>query len=238
METIRENISLYGHHLYVVAGAPDPRFAYTIGLSRSIGFELILAGAIFYMLEDVSTIINALASRLKADGAWQRTQFEVASLGMFSLGTVHASWAQALMLGALDFYQVEDVPALQVIPDEAHWTIDTPNLSEPWSPTTAPAWQWLKEVWVFPIPTKSMALTNMAALSGTRITEAARWEDDYWELFAGPGPDVKEDDTRVVPLGLLLTADASLSPVVDLPVGAALLRDEVSDWRPWGKSGE
>lgn len=238
LKKIQQHISLHGHHIYVVAGPPDPRFAYTIGLSRSLGFELILAGASFYMLNDVSVIINDLASRLKADAAWQGVQFEVSSLGAFSLGSVDMSWTKALMLSALDFYQVGEISALQVIPDKVHWTIDTPNLSEPWSSATAPAWQWLRKEWVFHIPTKSMALTNMAALSGVRITEAARWEDDYWELFAGAGSDVQKSDMRVVPLGLLLTADVSLSSVVDLPVGAALLRDEVSDWHPWGKSGE
>ncbi len=55
LEKIQQNISLHGHHIYVVGAGPDPRFAYTIGLSRSLGFELILAGAIFYMLDGVST---------------------------------------------------------------------------------------------------------------------------------------------------------------------------------------
>jgi hypothetical protein len=33
-----------------------------------------------------------------------------------------------------------------------------------------------------------------------RVTEAMRWEDDEWELFAGPGPDVpKGSDTRRSP---------------------------------------
>ena len=130
LETIRKNISLYEHQLYVVAGAPDPRFAYTIGLSRSIGFKLILAGAIFYMLDDVSTIINALASRLKADGAWQKRSWIWPRLASFSWNCPY-KLGTGTILGALDFYQVEDVPALLVIPDEAHWTIDTPNPSEP-----------------------------------------------------------------------------------------------------------
>ena len=49
LEVIRENIACSGHHTYVVsAGGQTPRFAYTIGVSESIGVELILAGAIFY----------------------------------------------------------------------------------------------------------------------------------------------------------------------------------------------
>lgn len=238
LEKIQQNIDSRGHHIYVVSGTPDPRFAYTIGLSRSLGFELILAGAIFYMLSDVSAIINAVASQLTAESVRQELNLEISSLGVFSLRSVHMSWVKALLLGALDFYQVEEVPALQIVPDQAHWTIDIPNLSEPWSSATAPAWKWLKEPWTLPVPEESMALTNLAALSGARITEAARWEDDYWEIFAGAGPDVEKSDTRVVPLGVLLATDDSLQPVIELSVGSSVWRDEVSDWHPWEASSD
>ncbi len=48
LDRIRENIAREGHHIYLVSGgAATPRFAYTIGVSESIGVELILAGAVF-----------------------------------------------------------------------------------------------------------------------------------------------------------------------------------------------
>jgi uncharacterized protein DUF4262 len=233
LDRIRQNIALHGHHTYIVSGAEYPRFAYTIGVSETLGFELILAGAIFYMADDVMRIINDIASTMKQQETREAQELDVESCGYFSLRQVDPSWATALMLGALDFYGVEEIPALQIVPDAAHWTIDVPNLSEPWSPITAPAWRWLRETWTYPVPSKSTVTTNLSALRGDRITEAARWEEDYWELFAGAGPDVSRDDTRVVPLGTLLAADQSLEPVVSLPVGSALWRDGISDWNLW-----
>jgi hypothetical protein len=138
------------------------------------------------------------------------------------------------MLGALDFYQVKDIQAFQIVPDEAHWTIEVPDLTEPWSPPTAGAWLWLHEERTYPIPSKSVGLSYLDALRGERITEVVRWEEDEWELFAGAGPDVAEEERRVVPLGILLASDDSLIPIVNLPIGSGLWRDAVSEWHPWG----
>lgn len=66
LDDIRENIARSGQHVYVVAGGSTPRFAYTIGVSESIGIELILAGAVFYTLDEVVRIINEIAVQLKA----------------------------------------------------------------------------------------------------------------------------------------------------------------------------
>ena len=96
-------------------------------------------------------------------------------------------------------------------------------------------WRWLREPWTFPVPEDSTAVTDLAALQGEPVTEAARWEEDYWELFAGCGPDVPKDEQRVVALGTLVAADPSLAAVMNLEVGAALWRDGHSEWHPWGK---
>jgi len=53
IDRIRENIARSGQHIYVVLGGETPRFAYTIGVSESVGVELILAGAIFYIKNEV-----------------------------------------------------------------------------------------------------------------------------------------------------------------------------------------
>src|SRR5215467_918026 len=122
LDEIRKNIAQSGHHVYAVSGGgADPRFAYTIGVSESIGVELILAGAILYMYDDVGTIINDIAAQLKAQA--DRRVFEVTGLGSFSLRKVDSSWAAELMLGAFDYYQKRDIPALQIVPDKDHWTI-------------------------------------------------------------------------------------------------------------------
>lgn len=235
LEQIQENIARYGHHIYVVSAGTEPRFAYTIGLSKRLGAELILAGAIFYMYDDVGQIIKDIAAKLDSQRPVEKATFEVASYGTFSLGSVDASWATALMLGALDFYQRTEVPALQIIPDESHWTMDVPDLSKPWNPEAMPVWQWLHKPWTFSVPPTSTAVTNLAALRGERITEAVRWEENEWELFAGAGPDVPKEEMRIVPLGMLLAADNSLMPILNLPLEQGLWRDATSEWHSWIK---
>jgi hypothetical protein len=234
LDDIRENIARYGLHVYLVFGGPTPRFAYTIGLSESIGAELILAGAIFYMKDDVLKIIEGIAAQLKKDRDCE--VFEITGMGSFTLRRAHSSWTNEFMLGAFDYYQKREIPALQIVPDKAHWTIDVPDTSAPWSATKEPAWRWQREPWNYPVPEDATATTDLAALRGERVTEAARWEEDDWELFAGAGPDVPKHEMRVVPLGTLVAADPSLLPVVHLDVGAALWRDEISEWRPWGRN--
>jgi hypothetical protein len=230
---IEQNIAQHGHHIYMVSGGEEPRFAYTIGLSKQLGFELILAGACFYMADEVVRILNDIAAKLKLQSGSQTSTFEMGELGSFSIRPANPSWTTALMLGALDFYKVSEIPAYQIIPDAAHWTIDVPDLSEPWSAITAPVWQWLKEPWSYPVPSRSVAGTNLDALRGERITEAMRWEEGEWELYAGAGPDVPKDAMRVVPLGTLVAADRSLEPVLNLRIGEGLWRDADSTWHPW-----
>ncbi|MFC5863517.1 DUF4262 domain-containing protein [Acidicapsa dinghuensis] len=233
LNQIRENIARNGHHIYVVSGGSCPRFAYTIGLSEQVSFELILAGAILYLYKDVNQIINNIARELKLVGRFSKTPFAVGSQGIFTLRETHSSWSSSLLLGALDYYQVKEMSVVQIVPDNDHWTVDIPDMSEPWSSTTAGAWRWLHESWTYAIPVNSVATTNIQALRGERTTEAARWEENEWEIFAGAGPDVTENEMRVVPLGTLLAADKSLDPIVDLAVGEGLWRDASSDWHPW-----
>ncbi len=238
LDEIRQNIAKHGCHIYGVTGGGDPHYDYTIGLSESLGAELILPGAYYYELNEVSKIINAIISELEPPVAWETRKLDLGSWGTFSLRKVDMSWAKDLMLGVFDCYQVKTIQAYQIVPDEAHWTIDVPDLSQPWSPELAPAWRWLHEEWAYPVPKKSVALTDIYALRGERITEVMRWEDDEWEIFAHAGPDLSEAERRVVPLGILLAADSSLLPAVDLRIGTGFWRDKGSEWHPWGRSKE
>jgi len=165
----------------VVSADATPRFAYTIGVSETIGVELILAGAILFLGDQVIQIINDIAAQLKAQR--DREVFEVAGQGAFTLRNVHGSWATEFILGAFDYYQKHDIPALQIVPDKAHWTIDVPDMSGPWEAAKEPGWRWLHEPWTYPVPENSTAATNLSALRGERITEAARWEEDEWEIL-------------------------------------------------------
>jgi hypothetical protein len=126
-------------------------------------------------------------------------------------------------------------PTSLVAPEPAYWTVDIPDMRKPWSVAEEPVWQWKEVPWTLPVPSTSTAVTDLAALRGERITEAARWEEDQWELFARKGADVPKDEIRVVALGTLLDADPSLLPVTSLPVGKALIRDsDEGAWEPWG----
>jgi hypothetical protein len=233
LEQIRENIARFGYHLYIVSGKQNPRYAYTIGLSPRLGHELIFAGGILFMYKEVGAIIRGIVDQLTPSFGSERETCEVAPFGTFSFRPCHPSWASLLMLGATDFYQRSDVPALQVVPDDAHMTIDVPDLTVAWSAQSAPLWQWLKEPWTFAVPSDSEALTDLDALRGFAVTEACRWEENYWELFAGVGPEVPKEEKRVVGLGMLLAADPSLAPILDLKIGDGIWREDDLEWHVW-----
>ncbi len=139
-----------------------------------------------------------------------------------------------MLLGAFDFYKVDNIPSLQIVPDKKHWTIDIPDLAQPWTEFSQPLWKWLNKSWDYSIPKHSTAVTNLAALRGELITEAMRWEEDQWELFAGAGPDVKKEDMREVSLGTLLASDNSLAPITKVDIGQGLWRDpDELRWNLW-----
>jgi hypothetical protein len=238
LNEIREHISNFGFHTYVVTGGGDPHFGYTVGLTESLGAELILPGTYFYELDDVSKVINMIIGELVSPVLWDSLFVDAAPWGSFSFRHVHMSWATDLMLGAFDYYRGKSVKAYQIVPDGAHWTIDVPDLSQPWSPNRALGWRWLKEEWKYPVPRDSMALTDLTVLRGGRVTEVMRWEEDQWEIFSGCAQDIPESERRAIPLGVLLEADKSLVSAVDLSVGSGFWRDSESEWRAWGEAGK
>lgn len=230
LEKIRGNIERDGCHVYVVAASDTPRFAYSIGASPRVGYEVILAGAAYYSDAEVGRIINAMveAASSKSIGS---EEIVLESLGVFRLGPVSSSWVQKLMLGAVDFYG--DVSARQILLDDAYWTADTPDLSRPYDEERSPVWG-DKQTNHATVPMAAVAVTNLDALRGHPVTEAARWEDGLWEMFAGTGPDVSPEDVRKVPLWTLVAIDRSLEPVMQLRVGEALWRDaDELIWNEW-----
>ena len=237
LELIRANIVTYGHHLYLVQGGPNPRYIYSIGLRDAIGAELIFAGAAFYSANQGGEIVRRLASMLRESPNRSEADYSLGELGTFSLREVHPTWSSKLILGALDYYKVSVVPALQIVPDAEHQTIDVPYLSRAFSSTVEPIWQWLEKPWDYPVPKDEAVITDLDALRGAPITEVARWEETHWELFPGCATDVAKGDMRVVPFGTLLGADPSLKHVTELMVGKALRREPGDlEWSPWGSS--
>ncbi len=220
LDRINANIDQHGHHITLVTQGVVPRFAYTIGLKEKIGAELVFAGASTYTAEQVRQIINAVAATFNECNT--------------SLRQLDSSWVRLLLLGALDFYDEETLPALQVLPDQDRWTIEVPDLSKPFSYDREPVWQWLIAPWTLPIPKNSTAVTDLAALHGKRITEAARWEHDEWELFAGS--EKPKAEMLVIPFSTLYAVDPTLAAVAALPVGSALWREpDETTWHDWSR---
>jgi hypothetical protein len=238
LDAIERNIRQHGFHIYSIGASSTPRFTYTIGIHDTHGAELVLAGGLYYSVAEVGRIIHAIRAGLVA-GAPCSATFSVDTLGTFTLRAAHPSWTRALLLGALDYYSVPDIAAYQIVPDAAHTTIDVPDMRLAWSATTEPVWQWLHEAWRHPVPETSIAMTHLAVLRGARITEVMRWEEDEWEMFAGDGSTVSDEDARVVPLGCLVASDPSLLPIVDLAVGEGLWRDATTGaWNAWRASND
>lgn len=232
IEKIKKDIKLHGHHITMVTDAIEPNYAYTIGLSEESKFELIFAGGIFYMKEQIFQIINEIAEKIKNENSIGDNI--ITSFGEFKISKVHHTWAQLMMLGVYRFYNVEEVSVLQIIPSKENFTLDVPDMSKEWNTSLQPVWQWIVKDWNYSIPKNSKVITNLNALKGEPITEVMRWEPDEWEAFAGPGPDVEENEIRVVSVGTLLGIDKSLEAILKLDIGKGIWRDsEELVWNDW-----
>jgi len=236
LDLINSNIEKYGHHIYLVSGGVVPRFAYSIGaIKETGGYELILAGAIYYSAKEAGQIINEIKKSISGGLGQYDAEIIIEGFGSFRLRKVDPSWIHKLMFGALDFHKKNTFFVWQIIPDGKHFMVDVPNMEEAWNADKAPVWQWLDKPWGYHIPSNSKAITNLAALYGEPITEASHWEEAEWELFAGAGPDVMKSDMRVVPLGTLLALDKSLITVTELKIGHSLWREGLEfEWQIWG----
>jgi hypothetical protein len=136
------------------------------------------------------------------------------------------------MLGALDYYDKDHVPALQIVPPAEARTIDVPDCSQPFDRVREPVWRCLTEPWPFAISEDSKVVTNLEAMRGAPVTDGLRRKENTWEMFAGADPDVPQADVLVVPLSTLLLFDVSLRTFVELAVGDGLRREAGGVWRP------
>jgi hypothetical protein len=232
---ISSNIAQTGYHVTLVTGGELPRFAYTIGCTTTLGAEFIFAGGEFYSKDQVSEIIAAIISLATGESDWSNRSIRLDELGSFALVKADNSWAKLLALGAFDYYQQADLQMWQIVPDQAHHTLDIPAMAQAFEATAQPVWQWLTRKWEYAVPNNSMAVTNLQVLAGVKATEIMRWEEAEWGIFAGAGPDIPKAEMRIVPLGTLLGIDASLDVAVHLAIEKGLWRDSVTlDWNTWG----
>lgn len=215
LERIRHNIERSGYHVYNVLGAATPRFLYTIGLGPEIGAELVLAGAALFSATEARAILDIVAERaMQIDGG---AAIETENYGTFRLCRADSTWSKALILGALDYYQCDDLPALQVVPDASRKTIDVPDMSSP--QRADPVWRWLTEDWPYLASAKSVAFAGRDVLLGARVIEVGHAAENEWEFFGQ-----NSDEPFVTSLGTLLGSDPSLAQALELPVGSNLRR--------------
>jgi hypothetical protein len=233
-DLIRSNIDRYGYHITIVDGVPCPRFAYTIGLSETIGFELVFSGGYYYLKDDLFTIFNKFVEVLSPKRGIKDLNLSIGQFGEFSLREVGLTWGRLMLLGVFDYYKVSEVNAFQIIPSSESYTIDIPDMKLS-NPESDPIWKWLKKEWDYPVPITSGSVTDIGALRGKPILEITRWEEDEWEMFSTNPQDVDKEKCRVVPIGVLLGYDASLEIAFNLKLEKGAYRsDKTEIWQNWG----
>lgn len=230
LHIIRTNIDEIGYHLTLVNGGQHPDFSYSIGLTEKLGFELIIAGGGFLSMKENESIFDCIFNKLKS-GHLVDSVFFLPNNDTYYLTKVDSSWSKKLMLGVYDYYNVDEITAYQITPEDR--TMDTSLMSEPMIPND-PIWKWLDINWDINAPKNSYVITDLDSLKGKTIIELTRWEEHVWEMFSGPGPDVSENDIRTVPLGTILGIDSTLEVITNLTVGQGLWRDnKYSSWQDW-----
>lgn len=236
IQEIESNIQKFGHHVYLILGGSSPRYSYTIGNHGRFGYELIFAGGTYYSGDEVHQVLNAVTQRFLEGTCSIDAQIIVGDLGLFTLVEVESSWSSKMVLGALEYYRIDTLKCLQVLPEEKFWTIDIPDLTRKLDVVEQPVWKWFSDGWPFPVSPGAIVTTNLDALRGYMVTEAARWEPELWELFSGSGPDVAFEEIRCVPLATLIAFDPSLEVVVNLAIEEAIWRDPDENlWHKWSK---
>jgi len=231
---INSNILRYGYHITIVNSNTIPRYAYSIGLQEMLGFELIFAGGIMFLKDDVTLIFDRFVEAFKMNKGTHDQQVEINGFGSFSLVNADSSWTSLMALGVFDYYKTNEVEFFQIIPDKEHYTLDIPDMKKIFEHSSQPVWKWLAMKWDYSVPKNSTVVTNIDALFGKKITEVTRWEDDEWETFAGAGQDIEKEEVRVVSLGTILGLDITLLPALELNIGKGLWRDESGQmWNEW-----
>lgn len=231
---IETNIKEFGYHVTYVIEDITPAFVYTIGLTEKFNIELVFAGGVYYRREEKERIITNIADKIMESNGTYKGPFDLEELGLFSLSPVDESWAKLLLLGVYDIYKTDKVIGFQIIPDTNHYTLDIPKMSQAFNVNMEPVWQWMVNEWEYNVPKDSTVGTDLDFLMGAPLTEIARWELNYWEMYNGDSNDMPSEKIRLVSLGTVLAIDPSTKACLDLPLEKGLLRDGIGeDWRRW-----
>ena len=233
LQLVRENIKRNGYHITFVRDGQNPNFSYTIGLNEIFGFELVIAGG-YVTVKLYEDLFNTVVSGLRLGFSPESNEFKSSFEYWENIGLrqVDESWSKLTTLGVNDFYKDNTILIYQLYPKN-YTFIDIPDMTKKWD-RLDPIWRWLGLEWHGKIPISSYAITNLEFLKGGRITEVMRWEDGYWEMFVGPGPDVLDKDVRVLPISTFIGVDPTLDVVLSLPEGDGIWRDsEDLEWHDW-----
>lgn len=235
LKKIASNIEKFNFHVTAVQSGRSPRFAYTIGALEKLDFELIFAGGVNFLSQDLLLIFNTIIPSLNKKVSLDEFVAVIPGLGSFTLSKIHKSWSELMMLGVYDYYNVDNFQAYQIIPESQYNSLDIPDMSREWSSDNV-IWKWLDDSieWNLAIPEDSIVATELNVLLGEKVTEVARWEDGDWEAFTQNGDDVDQEDVRVIPIMTLLGIDPSAHSILELKVGDGIWREDGdSEWQEW-----
>lgn len=235
LEQIRKNIETCGFHIYQIPPGPCPRYLYTIGLSEKIGFELILAGTSYLEDDNAGELVQLIGDELLKTKSKRSFSKKLGRQSIeFRITKVHPTWSEKLILGAADYYQSPTIKAMHLTIEEKFQTLDCADLTKPFGKTAMSAWKWLACKWPFKIPEESMALTNLNALFGKRLTQIACWENDTWAVFSGFTENQPYSRIREVALGTFLGIDSSLEFIPRMKLNDSFWRARgKTEWEDW-----
>jgi len=232
---INHNITEYGFHINVVNQKLTPRYAYSIGLINSCGFELVLAGCMDLLYDDVISIMNNIGNKLLKHDETIDAQFILGQNGLYKLRKIHESWSEIMLLGAKDFFNFDDIPSCQIYPCNDKISFDVPNMDEIFLPNSQPIWSWLTNENNSTFPIDSKVIVNKDILFGAKALEIMRWEENEWEIYSTNSDNLNEHDMRIIPLTTMIGAESTLGRILDLEVGKGLVRKLPSnEWEDWG----
>lgn len=232
IKLIEKNILKFGYHVTLVNRGQNPHFAYTIGLYKKFGFELVIAGgftSIKNYERSFDLILAGLNSGNNLNSIFKSNDMNCENMKLLEM---HSSWKNKMIFGAYDYYKLDSIKALQILPI-GDKLLDVPIMSEPFDKNN-PVWKWLSIEWNKNAPKTAYVITNVQFLQGGTITEIMRYEDGYWEMFVGNTDDVSDDDVRVLPLGVMIGIDSSLEDAIQLSIGNGIWReDKEAGWKDW-----
>lgn len=235
LDHIKDNILKHRFHINVVSQEFTPRFAYTIGLFNKNGYELVLAGNMDLLYDDIIYILNFIGNKLINHEETTGSRFEINIKSMFELRKVDESWTDIMLLGVNDFYNDKSILSYQIHQIGNMTSVDIPNMNCKFKPEDQPIWRWLTCKNDLNIPQNSKVVINKDILYGAKALEIMRWDENEWEIYSMNPENLDEDDMRIIPVSTIIGIDNSLERILELNVGKGLIRDSPNNaWESWG----